>query len=115
MLFPLDWTVNPLFVPSFVPTTSNMQKRQSSNSSNSLPEYHVLGEDAPPSYPLDDLPGSPARPKEAHTHLPRDETRAGASTPPLAEGYVHVQNGMNFDIEAHMAAANVCSSSPGTT
>ncbi|KAF7509831.1 hypothetical protein GJ744_007342 [Endocarpon pusillum] len=82
------------------------QRRQSSNSSNPLPEYQVHGEDVPPSYPLDDLSGSPARPKETHTQLPRNETRTGASTLPLAEDYGHVQNGMNFDVEAHMVAAN---------
>ncbi len=72
MLFLLAWNLNPLLVPSFVPTTSNMQKRQSSNSSDSLPEYNVLGGDAPPSYPLDDLSRPPTRPKEAHTHLPAE-------------------------------------------
>ncbi len=115
MLFPLGWTLNPLLVPSFVPTTSNMQKRQSSNSSNSLPEYNVLDRDAPPSYPLDDFSRPPAPPEKALTHLPRDETRVEASTPPLVDNHLHVQNGMNFDVEANMATATVCSSSPHMT
>ena len=88
-------------------TTSNMQERPSANSGNSLPEYNAFDGNGPPAYPLEDLSESPARPKEAHRRLPHDETRAGASTPPLAEDYVHMQNGLNFDVEANMAAANV--------
>ncbi len=107
MFLPLGWALNPTLVPSFVATPSNMHERQSSNSDGSPPGYIAFERNAPPAYPLDDLSEILARPKEAHTHLPRDETRAGASTPPLAEDYVHIQNGLSFDVEANMAAASV--------
>lgn len=107
MFFPLGWALNPTLMPSFVPSTTNMQNRRPSDSGTCLPDYTAVDGNAPPAYPLDDLSGAPARPKEAHTHLPHDETRAGASPPPLADDYVHMQNGLNFDVEANMAAANV--------
>ncbi len=47
--------------------------------------------------------------------LVEGQSRAEASTSPLVDGYVHVQNGMNFDVEANMATATVCSSSPHMT
>jgi hypothetical protein len=108
MLLPLGWALNPTLVPSFVPTTSNMQtRRDSAISAEVQSDYSAFDGDAPPAYTLEVVPETPARPKHAHTHLPRDETRAGASTPPLATDYVHMQIGLNFDVEANMAAANV--------
>jgi hypothetical protein len=109
MMLPLGWALNPLLMPSFVPSTSNMQERRSSDSGDSLPDYSAVDETTPPAYRLAPTPSSEtlARPKEVHTHLPRDETRAGASSPELVDDYVHMQNGLNFDVEANMAAANV--------
>jgi hypothetical protein len=107
MFFPAGWALHPTLVPSFVPTAANMQPRRASNSRDSLPDYTTLEGNAPPAYQLDNLPETPARPKEAHTHLPHDETRAGASNPALADDYVHMQDGLSFDVEANMAAANV--------
>ena len=109
MFFPLGWALNPLVVPSFVPSSHNMQQRRPSipRNRNSLPRYTEADRNAPPAYPLDNLSGAPARPKKAHTHLPHDETRAGASTPSLSDDYVHMQDGLNFDVEANMAAAGV--------
>lgn len=109
MFFPLGWALNPAIVPSFVPSSANMQQRRPSipRNRNSLPHYTVTDRNAPPAYPLGDLPGSPVRPKKAHTHLPHNETRAGASRPSLSDDYVHMQNGLNFDVEANMAAATV--------
>jgi hypothetical protein len=107
MFLPLGWALNPTLVPSFVPTTANMQERRPSYSGNTLPEYNTFDSNGPPAYPLNDLPEAPARPKEAHTRSPRDETRAGASSPGLVNDYVHMQEGLNLDVEANMAAATV--------
>lgn len=83
-----------------------MHMRQSSNTGDRLPEYIAFDRNGPPAYPSDDLRGSPARPKKAHTHLPHDETRAGASSPSYADDYAYTHNGSSSDMEANMAAAS---------
>lgn len=131
MLFPTTWALNPNLVSAFVPSTFNMQQRPSSNiqqrqlhsveqrsssnmeqrrsssSGDSLPEYTAVDGNTPPAYLMEAVPKPPTRPKQAHTHLPRDETRSRASAPGLADDYVHMQAGVNFDVEANMSAANV--------
>lgn len=39
--------------------------------------------------------------------MPHDETTSGASSHALADNYRRTQPGLNFDVEANMAAANV--------
>lgn len=111
MFIPPVWALNPTRVPSFVPSSisrTTMHMRQSSNTGDRLPEYIAFDRNGPPAYPSDDLRGSPARPKKAHTHLPHDETRAGASSPSYADDYAYTHNGWSSDMEANMAAASVC-------
>jgi hypothetical protein len=84
-----------------------MQDRQPPVPVETPPKYNAFDGSAPPSYRMANLSEPPTRPKEAHTHLPHDETRAEASSAPFADGSVHVQNGLNFDVEANMSAATV--------
>lgn len=84
-----------------------MQTRPSSSSGESLPDYAAFDGTAPPAYSLDEYPNSPARPKAAHTHSSRDKATVPTPNPPLVNDHIHMQNGLNFDVEANIAAANV--------
>ncbi len=108
MFLPMGWALNPTLVPSFVPTTSNMHERRSLNPRNSLPEYSASDRIPPPAYTLRETPGTPARPKEAHTRRSRYEALAGPSSSSSAEEYAQMHNVSDYDMEANMAAAIVC-------